>query len=161
MRLVAGIALFVVAMAFAMLRHFMPPAVPPKVNTVAIERIANGKIAPQVGLLSPLPAWIPLPLKGRVIGAETLPPQPPWGASAVVMLQLEQPADDFVAAYRQRLDRAGFPTRRIPIPANLIIDAADSAFEGDERNGGHAVFITMRKTHYAQLTFWSPPVPRM
>ncbi|HEY1638409.1 MAG TPA: hypothetical protein VGF62_07795, partial [Rhizomicrobium sp.] len=99
-------------------------------------------------------------LKGRVIGAGTYPPQPPWGAAAVVMLQLEQPADDFLAAYRQRLDRAGFSMKRIPIPPNLVIDAADSAFEGDERNGGHALFITMRKTHYAQLTFWSPPVPR-
>jgi hypothetical protein len=158
---VAGIALFVVAMALAMWRHFTPPPVPPKVNTVAIEEIANGKVAPQIGMMRPLPTWIPLPLKGRVIGAGTYPPQPPWGASAVVMLRLEQPANDFLAAYRQRLDRAGFSTRRIPIPPNLIIDAADSAFEADERKGGHAVFITMRRTHYAQLTFWSPPIPRM
>jgi hypothetical protein len=160
MKLVAGSALFIVAMALAIWRSFTSAAQPPARATIPINRIADGKVAPQVGLVTPLPTWIPLPLKGRVIGAGTYPPQPPWGAAAVVMLQLEQPANDFLAAYRQRLDRAGFSMKRIPIPPNLIIDAADSAYEGDERNGGHAVFITMRKTHYAQLTFWSPPIPR-
>ena len=159
MKFVAGIALFIVALAVAVWRQFAPTTMPTKVNTVSIDKIANGKIAPQIGMITPLPTWIPLPLKGRVIGAGTYPPQPPWGAAAVVMLQLEQPADAFLAAYRQVLDRDGFAMRRIPIPPNLIIDAADSAFEADERNGGHVVYVTMRKTHFAQLTFWAPPAP--
>lgn len=160
MKMVAGIALFVVALAVALWRLFTPSPMPAKWNTVAIDKIAGGKIAPQIRMIRPLPAWVPLPIKGRVIGAGTYPPQPPWGAAAVVMLQLDQPADAFVAAYRQRLDHAGFAMRRIPIPPNLIIDAADSAYEADERNGGHVVYVTMRKTHYAQLTFWAPPAPR-
>jgi hypothetical protein len=51
--------------------------------------------------------------------------------------------------------------RRLPTPFNLIIDRPDALFEADERQGGHVIYITMRATRFAQLTFWEPPAPRM
>jgi hypothetical protein len=159
MKLPFAIAALAVVAMLVLWRAAMPAPMPPMPRGIPVEKIANGRIAPQVGLVAPLPNWIPLPERGRVVGASLYPPQLPWGAAAVVMLQIEQPADLFVAAYRKRLDQAGFAMHRTPIPANVIIDAADSAYEADERKGGHAVFVTMRKTYYAQLTFWSPPIP--
>jgi hypothetical protein len=161
MRLLFAIAALAAIPLLALWRVGTPAAMPTLPRGIPIEKITNGRVAPRVGLVAPLPKWIPLPEKGRVIGAGLYPPQPPWGAPAVVMLQIEEPAQSFLAAYRKRLNQAGFAMRRTPIPPNLIIDAADSAFEADERNGGHVVYVTMRRTWYAQLTFWSPPAPRL
>lgn len=159
MRLVFAIVAGIVVALLVLWRVAVPAAVPPMVRGIPIEKIANGRSAPQIGLIAPLPTWIPLPKRGRAIGAGLYPPQPPWGAAAVVMLRIEEPADVFVSAYRRRLDEAGFAMHQIPIPPNLFVDAADSAFEADERRGGHVVYVTMRRAHYAQLTFWSPPAP--
>lgn len=161
MRLTIAVGALITLALVALWRAATPAAMLPMPRGIPVEKIANGRVAPQVGLVAPLPSWIPLPEHGRVIGAGVYPPQPPWGAAAVVMLQIEQPADSFVAAYRKRLDQAGFAMRRTPIPANVIIDAADSAYEADERRGGHVVYVTMRKTCYAQLTFWSPLAPHL
>ena len=161
MKVLLGIIAVVAIAMLVLWRAAAPANVPPKPRGVPIEKIANGRIAPEVGLIAALPTWIPLPGKGRVIGVGLYPPQPPWGAAAVVMLQIAEPADSFVAAYRMRLDQAGFAMRRTPIPANLIVDAADSAFEADERRGGHVVYVTMRRRWYVQLTFWSPPAPHL
>jgi hypothetical protein len=159
MRLAFAIVAGIVVAMLVLWRVAAPASVPPISRGISVEKIGNGRIAPEIGLAAPLPTWIPLPRKGRVIGAGLYPPQPPWGAAAVVMLQIEEPANSFVAAYRKRLDQAGFAMRQIPIPPNLIVDAADSAYEADERSGGHVVYVTMRRTRYAQLTFWSPPAP--
>lgn len=159
MRLVFAIAGGIVLALLMLWRVAVPAVVAPISRGIPIEQIANGGRAPQIGLIAPLPRWIPLPNKGRVIAAGLYPPQPPWGAAAVVMLLIEEPADSFLASYRKRLDGAGFAMYRVPIPPNLIVDAADSAFEADERQGGHVVYVNMRRTHYAQLTFWSPPAP--
>src|SRR5689334_25124589 len=129
MRVVLAIAAGIAIALLVLWRAIAPASVPPAPSGIPIEKIANGRTAPQVGLIAPLPKWIPLPEKGRVIGAGLYPPQPPWGAAAVVMLQIQEPAGSFLAGYRKRLDQVGFAMRRIPIPPNLIVDAADSAYE--------------------------------
>jgi len=145
----------------AILPDGIPKGIP---EGIPIAKLTDGMPHPEVGLIVPLPGWIPLPGSGRVIGAGTYPPQPPWGAAAVVMVVIDGAAADFVAAYGKRLDSAGFSIRRIPNPPNLIIDAPDSSYEADEREGGHVAYVTMRSTRevrVAQLTFWDPPAPRL
>jgi hypothetical protein len=134
---------------------------PPMPKGVPIDRIANGRILPQVGLTGPLPEWIPLPEKGLVLGAGLYPPQPPYGAAASMMLKLSESQSTFVGSYRRRLEQAGFSWRHLPTPFNLIVDRPDDQFEADGKNGTHVVFIVLRAKEYAQLTFWDAPVPRM
>jgi hypothetical protein len=131
---------------------------------VPMSDIAAGKVAPQVGLGAPFPDWAPLPERGDVIGAEVVAPQPPYGAAAVLMVHIDESFPGFVAAYRVRLAARGFDLRQTHIPPNLGIDAAVAAYEADERQGGHIVYVTLRGTpaaRFAQLTFWAPPAPRI
>jgi hypothetical protein len=156
---VIGVVLAYVAVVLLQGRTTRLPA-PPK--GVPVSSIANGKTQASIGLVSPLPEWIPLPDSGTVTGAGVYRPQPPYGAAAVVMLKMDRPAAAFVAAYARRLAAAGFPMRRIPNPPNLVIDAPWATYEAVDRKSGNAVFVTIRslwEPHFAQLTFWNPPVP--
>jgi hypothetical protein len=129
---------------------------------VPIDRIARGETDPQMGLGAPFPAWAPLPERGQVTGAEVLPPQPPWGASAVILMRIDERYDAFTAAYRRRLAERGFELKPIPIQPNLVIDAPLAQFQADEKAGGHIVYVTYRgdaRARYVQLTYWSPPSP--
>ena len=131
---------------------------------VPMSQIAGGRPAPQIGLAAPFPDWAPLPEQGDVIGAELVAPQPPYGAAAVMMVHIDESFPAFVAAYRARLAARGFGLEQTPIPPNLGVDAAVAAYEADERQGGHIVYVTLRGTppaRYAQLTFWAPPAPRI
>jgi hypothetical protein len=159
----AVVALFVVLFAAAVIvaRGAMPPM--PPAYAVPVATIANGKPEPRVGLLSPLPKWIPLPESGYVTGAGLYPPQPPFGPAAVVMLRYDETAAEFIVHYRHRLERAGFVVHRIPVLFHLIIDKPDAAYEADEKSGGHVAYITLRSgfdKRFAQLTFYAPPAPR-
>ena len=162
MKAVYGIVALVLVMAVVLWRVASPHSEvkPPLRKSVPVAAIENGKTQPRVGLVKPLPGWVPLPDKGMVIGAGVYPAQRPYGASAVVMLQLDGSEEAFTASYRNRLARAGFSMRQLPEPFNLIVDRPDALFEADERNGGHTVYITLRAKHFAQLTFWDPPAPR-
>lgn len=126
-----------------------------------IAAIADGKTAPQIGLVAPLPAWLPLPEKGTVFGAGVYPPQPPYGSAATIALKFDGTGDAFIAAYRARLEQNGFALRSVPVGFNLIVDRPDAVYEADERSGGREVFVVLRGGHYAQITSWNPPVPRM
>jgi hypothetical protein len=129
---------------------------------VSIDRIAHGETDPQIGLGAPFPAWAPLPERGQVTGAEVLPTQPPWGASAVIMMRIDESYDAFTASYRRRLAERGFELKPIPIQPNLVIDAPLAQFQADEESGGHIVYVTYRgdaRARYVQLTYWSPPSP--
>ena len=95
-------------------------------------------------------------------GAEVLPPQPPWGASAVIMMRIDESYDAFTAGYRRRLAERGFELKPIPIQPNLVIDAPLAQFQAEEKAGGHIVYVTYRgdsRARYVQLTYWSPPSP--
>jgi hypothetical protein len=131
------------------------------ISGISVTTLTDREPRPEVGLVGPLPAWIPLPESGSVISAGLYPPQPPFGAAATVTLEIDNSAEAFLTAYQSRLDQAGFSMRRLPTPFNLIIDRPDALFEADERQGGHVIYITMRATRFAQLTFWEPPAPRM
>jgi len=163
-----GVALLLVLTVFAY-RGLRPSSLPEGIprgipKGVPIAAIKDGKLAPSIGLVRPLPGWLPLPDEGRVIGAGTYPPQPPYGVAAVVMLKLSDSDEAFVAAYKKRLGEKGFAMRRIPIQPNLIIDAPTAQYEADERQGGRTIYITMRGTYaarFAQLTFWDVPAPRL
>jgi diphthamide synthase (EF-2-diphthine--ammonia ligase) len=161
MRILAVIGIVLAYVAIVLLQgRAMPLPAPPK--GVPIAAIANGKTEPRIGLVSPLPEWIPLPESGTVTGAGVYRPQPPWGAASVVMLKMDRPAAAFVAAYGKRLAASGFPLRRIPNPPNLVIDAPWATYEAVDRKSGNTVFVTIRsfwEPHFAQLTFWNPPVP--
>jgi hypothetical protein len=143
------------------------PALPPGAGApsagVPIERIASGEINPVIGLGAPFPSWAPLPERGWVTGAEVLRPQPPWGASAVIMMRIDESYDAFTAGYRRRLAERGFTLKPIPIQPNLVIDAPLAQFEAKENSGGgHVVYVTYRgdrRARYVQLTYWSPPSP--
>jgi hypothetical protein len=129
---------------------------------VPIDRIALGETDPHIGLGTPFPAWAPLPERGQVTGAEVLPPQPPWGASAVIMMRIDESYDTFTAGYRRRLAERGFELKPIPIQPHLVIDAPLAQFQADEKAGGHIVYVTYRgdaRARYVQLTYWSPPSP--
>jgi hypothetical protein len=159
MRILVIIGLAVAGLAIFLLQWGTMPA---PVKGVPIASIANGKTLPRIGLVSPLPEWIPLPDNGEAVGAGVYPPQPPYGAAAVVMLKLDRSAAAFVAAYGKRLAAAGFPLRRIPNPPNLVIDAPWATYAARDAKTGNMVFVTIRsfwEPHYAQLTFWNPPVP--
>jgi len=126
-------------------------------------------IAPaDAGARAPLPDWVILPQGERtVVASGTYPPQPPYGAAAVVTYRIAQTADAFVAAYGAQLAAAGYAVRRVE-PADLPFNAPDAQFEADERTasplGGHVIYITLRHggdQRFAQLTFWAPPAPRM
>ena len=164
--LVIAAAAALVALMFlfgrpSILTDGIPKGIP---EGIPIAKLTDGMPHPEVGLIVPLPGRIPLPDSGRVIGAGTYPPQPPWGAAAVVMVVIDGAAADFVAAYGRRLDTAGFSMRRIANPPNLIIDAPGSSYEADEREGGHVAYVTMRSTRdvrVAQLTFWDVPAPHL
>jgi len=140
----------------------LPPAARSPPAGVPIDRISRGETDPQIGLAEPFPAWAPLPERGHVTGAEVLPPQPPWGASAVILMRIDEGFDAFTAGYGRRLADRGFDLRRIPIQPNLVIDAPLAQFEADEKAGGHVVYVTYRgdaRARYVQLTYWSAPSP--
>jgi len=150
------------SIALAGCKPALPPGADSSAEGVPIDRIARGEIDPRIGLGAPFPTWAPLPERGQVTGAEVLPPQPPWGASAVIMMRIDESYDAFTASYRRRLDERGFELRSIPIQPNLVIDAPLAQFEADEKQGGHIVYVTYRgdnRARYVQLTFWSPPSP--
>jgi hypothetical protein len=154
-----AMALFVAAV---LTRGSMPSM--PSPHGIPVSILANGKPHPGVGLVAPLPNWIPLPENGYVTGAALYPPQPPFGPACVVMVRYDEPQGEFIVNYRHRLENAGFATRRIPILFHLIIDKPDAAYEADENNGGHVAYITLRSgfgKRFAQLTFYAPPAPRM
>ena len=134
--------------------------VPQMPKGVPVAALAARKPLPQIGLVAPLPQWMPLPDRGIVLGAGLYPPQPPFGPAASMMIRLEESQGEFAAAYEKRLIDAGFAMRRIPSPPNLIIDAPDACYEADERMGGRTIYITLRAKHYVQLTFWDVPAPR-
>src|SRR5260221_10722893 len=98
MRILAVIGIVLAAAAvFVLQRTTVPlPALP---KGVPVAAIANGKTEPRIGLVSPLPEWIPLPDSGTVVGVRVYRPQPPYGAAVVVMLKLDASAAAFVAAY--------------------------------------------------------------
>jgi len=164
-------ALFVIVVAVAAIAvlivftgtvaPFVPRGLP---KGIPVAELADGKPHPEILLIAPLPEWIPLPDSGRAITAGVYAPQPPYGAAAVVMVAIDEAPEDYAAAYGRKLEGAGFSVRRLPIGFNLIIDRPEAQFEADEREGGHIVYITMRgagDAHFAQLTFWNPPVPRL
>ena len=139
-----------------------PPVVGSRSATVSIDRLSRGETAPQIGLTTPFPAWAPLPERGQVAGADVLPPQPPWGASAEIMMRIDEGYAAFTTGYRQKLSERGFELKPIPIQPNLVIDAPLAQFRADEKAGGHVVYVTYRgdaRARYVQLTYWSPPSP--
>jgi hypothetical protein len=155
-------ALIVVALVVSLARkarplHFRTP------HGTPIADIARGEPAPSIGLMTPFPAWTPLPDDGLVTGAGVYRPRPPWGASAVIMLLTKSSFEAFEAAYRARLAARGFDLHRI-VP-QAVIDPSTAQFEADEREGGHVVYVTFWREgggyRSVQLTFWSPPAPRV
>jgi hypothetical protein len=165
--IIFGLAgLLIVAFALSLRVGALTPAPfpPPAPKPVPIEAIAGGEAMPQIGLAGPFPGWAPLPDKGLVTGAEIARAQPPYGASAVLMLKTDETWDAFLSGYRRRLDQRGYSLRRMPIQPNLIVDAPVAQYQADERQGGHVVYVTFRgdkTTRYVQLTYWSPPAPRV
>lgn len=118
-------------------------AMPSHMADVPIARLAAGAFEPALGLRQPLPAWLPLPETGRVIAAGAYPPQPPFGASATILLRLEQSSDGFVASYRARLARAGFAVRRnvVLLHRGPFDPMLEQAFEADAKPGGPTIYI--------------------
>lgn len=139
---------------------------PSHVAGVPVARLAAGFSAPALGLRRPLPAWLPLPETGWVIAAGAYPPQPPFGASATILLRLEQSSDGFVASYRTRLAHAGFALRsnEVLLHRGPFDPMLEQAFEADAKPGGPTIYIAIRGRpgrEFAQLTFWNPPAPRL
>jgi hypothetical protein len=100
------------------------------------------------------------------VASGTYPPQPPYGAAAVITYLIDETGERFAAAYGAQLAAAGFDLRPIAI-IDLPFNAPDAQFEADERGagptGGHVIYLTLRHTDagiFAQLTFWDPPAPR-
>jgi len=142
-------------------RGSVPPL--PPYHEIPVAEV-GGKALPHIGLVAPLPNWLPLPESGYVTGAERFPPQPPYGPGAVVVLRYDETQAQFVANYRHRLARAGFAMRAIPNLFHLVIDKPDAVYEADEENGGRVGYIVLRhawKGRFAQLTFYESPAPRM
>jgi len=163
MKYAAVVAFAVGLLVAVMLTRGSVPKLPSS-RGVPLALIADGKPHPGVGLVAPLPKWIPLPENGYVTGAALYPPQPPFGPACVVMLRYDEAQGEFIVNYRHRLENAGFATSRIPVLFHLIIDKPDAAYEADEKNGAHVAYITLRhgfNIRVAQLTFYAPPAPRM
>ena len=153
-RLLALLAALALVAAFALWR---PPAPP---------TIADANVAP-----APMPAWAILPPGGKVVASGVYPPQPPYGAAAVITYAIDATAEEFIAAYGAQLASAGYAVRRVT-PLDLPFNAPEAQFEADERadipgggpGGGHVIYVTLRHVQtarFAQLTFWDPPAPRM
>ena len=137
-------------------------APPPPPKGVPVGEIAKGRPAPQIGLAGAFPAWAPLPDDGTAIGAETVPPQPPYGDAAVLMLKIDSDYPTFQAAYARRLAERGFTLNPVPIQPNLGVDRPAAQFEAPEKNGAHVIYVTYRggaSTRYVQLTYWTTPAP--
>ena len=162
MRYLGAAILFALLAAAALVARGTTPPLPPY-REIPVAQI-RGKPVPQIGLVAPLPNWMPLPERGYVSGAELFPPQPPYGPAAVVMLRYDETQAQFVVDYRHRLARAGFGMRPILFPYHLVIDKPDAAYEADEKNGGRVGYVILRSgfnKRSAQLTFYEAPAPRM
>lgn len=123
---------------------------------------------PKLRLTRPLPAWIPLPDTGYVVTAGLYPPQPPYGAAATLTLKTDLTAETFAAAYRSRLEQAGFAVRGVPAGFNIAFDAPDLQLEAIETSAGplgaHVIYVALRHTRagqFAQITGWEPPAPQL
>lgn len=137
---------------------------------IPVEALAAARDRPQprIDLTAPLPAWIPLPDRGRIITAGLYPPQPPYGAAATLTLVIDETAEAFAAAYGTRLGQAGFALRIVAPRFNVAFDEPDLQFEAVEIAGapsaGRVIYVSLRHTRagrFAQLTCWEPPVPRL
>ena len=87
---------------------------------IPIKELGDGKPHPEILLIEPLPGWIRLPDSGSAISAGVYPPQPPYGAAAVIMVMTDDFSADFAADYGRRLERAGFfgAAHSDPIPSD-------------------------------------------
>ena len=166
MTLLKYLAVALAAVAVVLLATtWLPPSSRPKpaaLDGIPVGELASSQPQPSIGLLAPFPTWAPLPDRGRVIGAEVLPPQPPWGASALALIKIDDDADRFMAGYRPRLAARGFEVRRLQVPVGSPSDVHGAQFQSDDGRGGHVVYITFRgdsATRLVQLNFWSPPAP--
>lgn len=156
-----AVLLVLLVASFIVARGTVPPM--PPYREIPVAQIV-GKPLPHIGLMAPLPNWIPLPERGYVSGAELFPPHPPYGAAAVVMLRYDETQAQFLVTYRHRLASAGFAMRPILFPYHLIVDKPDAAYEADEKNGGRVGYIVLRhgfNKRSAQITFYESPAPRM
>jgi hypothetical protein len=135
-------------------------AVPLAETGVPIAELAKGKPFAGIGLLAPLPTWLPLPKKGRAISGGVYPPQPPFGAASVIVLAIDEPIDEFLGSYARILESAGFTLSRLPNPA-IPTDMAEARYEATNATRSRYVFVTLRQSWFVQLTFWDAPVPRM
>lgn len=159
--LAAALVGFILLFAAGRLANLRPT---PTLTGIPIAELASGRPHPSIGLGGPFPTWAPLPEKGLVTGAEVAAPQPPWGASAVAMVKIDDDVDHFMAGYGQRLAASGFRVRRVPIEIGPAFNRPEAQFQSDDRDGGHVVYITFRgdsAVQYVQLTYWSPPAPRL
>src|ERR1043165_7433670 len=162
MRLIL-LALAIVALALVYFAGGSPAPLALPRATLPVATLGNGLPRPEVGLLGPLPDWIPLPETGRVFSAGLYPPQPPYGPAAVIMLEIDVSAEAFVPAYVERRRQAGFASRRYDQPS-MPWDRPDMQFEAKDATGAHVIYITMRHGYdvrMAQLTYWSAPVPTL
>jgi hypothetical protein len=125
--------------ALVVLHRTVPPGLP---AGVPVEAIEGGRIAPSIGLVLPLPKGFPLPGKGHVIGAGVYPPQPPFGASASMMMRLDEPPVNFISSCRARLTQAGFALRH-PTFAGPSDPALEKTSEADEILGGRTIYIAI------------------
>ena len=137
---------------------------------ISVETLAASRDQPQpkLRLVRLLPAWIPLPDSGYVVTAGVYPPQPPYGAAATLTLKTDLTAEAFAAAYRSRLERAGFAVRTVPPGFNVTFDNPDLILEAIETAstplGAHTIYVALRRTRagrFAQITAWDPPAPRL
>ena len=159
---IAVFAVLTVGAATALWRGVGVVDLPPPSEGVPVGEIAKGQPLPQIGLTGPFPAWAPLPDGGTATGAEITPPQPPYGAAAVLMLKIDSDYPTFQAAYARRLAEHGFTLNPIPIQPNLGVDRPVAQFEAPEKNGAHVIYVTYRggaSTRYVQLTYWTTPAP--
>lgn len=127
---------------------------------VPVAALAGGKTVPQIGLRGPLPAWMPLPDHGNVLGASVFPSRPHYGSGATVVIKIDGTQNAFVASYEHDLARRGFFLRRITTPVNMIVTSERAQLEADDYKTGRAIFITLLGS-YAQLMFWDAPAPHM
>lgn len=159
-------AVLILAALTACLRAWRQHIVPQQPKGFPIAALFDGKTRSLVGLSVPLPNGMPLPESGRVVGAEVYPPQPPYGASASIMVRFDQSAERFISSYRTRLDHAGYSLRQqsVLLKRTPLDPSLEDAYEADEKHGDHTIYIAIRGApagHFAQLTFWSPPSPRL
>lgn len=160
----AAAALLLLALSWGQpLSVELPEGMP--VETLAATR---DRPQPKLRLAQPLPAWIPLPETGFVVTAGLYPPQPPYGAAATVTLKTDLAAEAFVAAYRARLEQAGFTVRAISPGFNVAFDNPDVTLEAIETAAApvaaRVIYVALRRTRagqFAQITAWNPPAPRL